>query len=228
MLLVGLTGSIATGKSTVSAMFKQLGVPVVDADQIAKDVVEPGMPTLKKIVAHFGPEILQEDGRLDRDRLGRIIFSDRQQRKVLNSLTHPAIHREMVWQVIKLFCQGHKYAILDIPLLFETGSKLHKYLYSTVVVSCDEETQLERLMARNDYAKEVAQKRMQAQMPLRNKIELADHIIENSGDLQFTKEQVLVLHQRLCTSYKRVVFIVVLGILVLLYAVFFLRNILTR
>ncbi|CAH1239147.1 DCAKD [Branchiostoma lanceolatum] len=226
MLLVGLTGSIATGKSTVSSMFKELGVPAVDADQIAKDVVEPGMPAFKKILAHFGPEILQEDGQLNRERLGQIIFSDKKQRKVLNSLTHPAIHRHMVWQVIKLFCQGHKYTILDIPLLFET-SNLHKYLHSTVVVSCEEETQLERLIARNHYEEDEARNRIQVQMPLSKKIELADHIIENSGDLQFTKEQVLVLHQRLCTSYKRFIFMVVLGILVLLYAVFFIRNMLT-
>eukprot|EP00058_Branchiostoma_floridae_P001550 XP_002587038.1 hypothetical protein BRAFLDRAFT_281037 [Branchiostoma floridae] len=228
MLLVGLTGSIATGKSTVSSMFKELGVPVVDADQIAKDVVEPGMPAYKKIVAHFGGEILQEDGQLNRERLGEIIFSDEQERKVLNSLTHPAIHREMVWQVIKLFCQGHKYTILDVPLLFETGRKLQTYLYTTVVVSCDEETQLDRLMARNNYNKDKAVKRVQAQMPLKKKIELANHIIENSGELEFTKEQVLLLHQRLCSSYRRLVFMLILGILVLLYAVFFIRNILTR
>lgn len=130
--VVGLTGGIATGKSTVSKRLQSFGLPVVDADLIARQVVEPGTPALAKIVKHFGEDILQTDGSLDRPKLGAIVFNDEAQRKVLNSIVHPAVWKAIAWEVASHWLKGKKICILDVPLLIEGG--MWKWVAKVVVV----------------------------------------------------------------------------------------------
>ncbi|THH01649.1 hypothetical protein EW026_g1084 [Hermanssonia centrifuga] len=130
--VVGLTGGIATGKSTVSAQLKSFGLPVVDADLIAREVVEPGTPALARIVKHFGEDILLPSGYLNRPKLGSIVFNDEAKRKVLNGIVHPAVRKAMFWAVIRNWLKGHKLCILDVPLLVEGG--LWKWVGKVVVV----------------------------------------------------------------------------------------------
>ena len=118
---MGLTGGIATGKSTVSALLKSSNIPVIDADLLARQVVEPGTPGFKSIVSTFGTEVLNQDGTLDRKKLGTIIFNDEAKRKLLNRIVHPAVRKAMFWQVMAYWIRGHRYCILDVPLLIEGG-----------------------------------------------------------------------------------------------------------
>ncbi|XP_016327489.1 dephospho-CoA kinase domain-containing protein-like [Sinocyclocheilus anshuiensis] len=120
MFLVGLTGGIASGKSTASSQLKELGCPVIDADVVARKVVEPQSPAYRLIVQHFGQEILLDNGEIDRQKLGQIIFSSPKKRRLLNSITHPEIHKEMFKQILLYFIKGYRYVVLDVPLLFET------------------------------------------------------------------------------------------------------------
>ncbi|PIK37859.1 putative dephospho-CoA kinase domain-containing protein [Apostichopus japonicus] len=200
MFLIGLTGGIASGKSTVSSFFHELGCPIIDADKIAREVVEPGKPAWKLIVQHFGREVLQADGTLDRPKLGNIIFNDSSKRKLLNSCTHPAIQREMIWQVIKCLFKGYHFVVLDVPLLLD-GSALKSFMNQIVVVYCDEETQLERLKTLRNLTQEEAVSRIQSQLPLSEKSKLADHVLDNSGKLETTKAAVARLHAQFNSSY---------------------------
>lgn len=130
--VVGLTGGIATGKSTVSTLLKSRGIPVVDADVIARQVVEPGTPALAQIEAHFGPQVIQGDGSLDRKQLGSIIFNDAAQRAKLNAIVHPAVRKAMWWEVVRHWFRGEKVCVMDVPLLIE--GPLHKMVGKVVVV----------------------------------------------------------------------------------------------
>lgn len=199
MFLVGLTGGIASGKSTVSNIFAKLGCPIVDADKIAREVVQPGKPAWHLIMKHFGRSILLSDGTIDRPKLGSIIFADESKRKLLNSCTHPYIQREMLWQIFKYFFQGHHFIILDVPLLLD-GSALKSFMNQIVVVYCDQQTQLNRLISRNNLNEEEAQNRIHSQVPLVEKCHMADHVIDNSGSLESTKEAVTKLHQTFVSS----------------------------
>ncbi|KAJ6660656.1 hypothetical protein lerEdw1_017653 [Lerista edwardsae] len=196
MFLVGLSGGIASGKSTVVAVLQELGCAVIDADVIARQVVQPHFPAYQRIVHCFGPEILLENGEINREALGSIIFSQPEKRKLLSSITHPAIVKEMLKQILKYFVLGYRYVILDIPLLFETNS-LTRFMKHTVLVYCDPQAQLSRLMQRNGLTQIEAEARITAQMPIDQKIKLADHIIDNSGDVETTRRQVLKLHASL-------------------------------
>ncbi|KAJ6544170.1 dephospho-CoA kinase-domain-containing protein [Mycena capillaripes] len=182
MLVVGLTGGIATGKSAVSNLLKKKHIPVVDADIIARQVVEPGTPALDKIVSFFGPDILQSDGTLDRKKLGSVIFNDEAKRHKLNSIVHPAVRRAMLWGVLKHWLRGSKYCILDVPLLIE--GPLWKLVGSVVVVYCSAEVQLERLMQRDNSSREDASSRLNSQLPIAEKVQYADRVIDNSGSLE--------------------------------------------
>ncbi|XP_052795949.1 dephospho-CoA kinase domain-containing protein-like [Mya arenaria] len=216
MFLVGLTGGIASGKSTVSNMFSELGVPIVDADLIAREVVEPGTPALAKIIAKFGREVLQSDGTLDREKLGAIIFADSTMRKELNRITHPEIGKAMMWKVARLFIQGNQFVILDLPLLFETRNLL-SYLSYTIVVSCSAGQQLSRLQARDNYPEKEAKQRINAQMPLDEKCLLATVVIDNSNSIKETREQVLSVYQQFKSSRKhwkfRLAILAMIGVL---------------
>lgn len=196
MFLVGLSGGIASGKSTVVAVLQELGCAIIDADVIARQVVQPHFPAYQQIVHCFGPEILLENGEIDREALGSIIFSQPDKRKLLNSITHPAIVKEMLKQILKYFVLGYRYVILDIPLLFETKT-LTRFMKYTVLVYCDPQAQLSRLMQRNGLTQVEAEARISAQMPINQKIKLASHIIDNSGDVATTRKQILKLHTSL-------------------------------
>ncbi|WP_175639884.1 dephospho-CoA kinase [Metabacillus schmidteae] len=186
-VVIGLTGGIASGKSTVSNMIKEMGITVVDADQISRDVVEIGRPAYNQIIDVFGADILQEDQTLDRGKLGALIFSDQKKREQLNKIVHPEVRKEMLHQVEEEKKQGSKLVVLDIPLLFE--SKLTYMVDKTILVYVDEETQLERLMQRNNYTNDEAKLRIQSQHPLKDKRKLADEIIDNNGSVEDTQIQ---------------------------------------
>lgn len=180
MLVVGLTGGISTGKSTVSAFLKSYGLPIIDADILARQVVEPGTPALAQIVKTFGPSILSEsDGTLDRKKLGSIIFNDADKRKALNGIVHPAVRKAMVWGIVRCWMRGEKLCVVDVPLLIESG--LWRFVGMTVVVSCDEQTQLARLMKRDGSTHAEASSRLNSQLPIPKKLAYADHVIDNSG-----------------------------------------------
>lgn len=180
-LVIGLTGGIASGKSTVSEMFKNLNMPVVDADKIAREVVMPGQEAYKQIVEKFGPEILREDQTLDRKKLGQIVFSDPKRREQLNKITHPAIRAHMLKERDQYVQAKEKCVVLDIPLLFE--SKLMHFVEKIIVVYVDEEVQIRRLMNRDQFSEREAKQRIQAQMPLKEKRKQADAVIDNNGTI---------------------------------------------
>lgn len=186
-MIIGLTGSIASGKSTVAKMMTALGLPIVDADVVARDVVEPGTETLALIVQNFGAEILLEDGNLNRPKLGDIIFHEPAKRKILNDIMHPAIRQEMLRQRNAYIEAGQKHVVMDIPLLFE--SKLEHFVERILVVSVSEEVQLRRLMERNQLSKEDALARMHSQLPMSVKEKSAHAVIYNNENLQQTEEQ---------------------------------------
>lgn len=186
-MIIGLTGSIASGKSTVSQMLKELGYPIVDADLVARQVVEPGSETLEKITRTFGEEVILPDGSLDRKKVGDIIFSDPASRKRLNDIIHPAIRNEMLRQRAAYVAEGRKVVIMDIPLLFE--SKLQHFADRIMVVSVTEENQLKRLMERNELTEGEALARISSQLPMSVKEEGADAVIYNNGTIEETKWQ---------------------------------------
>jgi len=188
-MIIGLTGSIASGKSTVANMLKEMGFPIIDADLVARIVVEKGTATLETIIETFGTEVIHEDGTLNREELGALIFSDPSKRKQLNDIIHPAIREEMVAQRQQLLQQGHPVIIMDIPLLFE--SRLQSFVDKILVVTVTEQKQLERLMARNDFTHEEAKLRIQSQLPMSVKEEGADAVIYNNGTVEETKQQLV-------------------------------------
>lgn len=190
MFLVAVTGGIGTGKSTVCKIFADNQIPIVDADVIARQVVEPGKPALEKIRREFGEEVFNANGELDRQKLGQIIFSSVEKRKILNEITHPEIHRTIYKQVFKYFLLGHNFIVLELPLLFETGVMMN-YVHKIITVTCEEDLQLSRITGRNGMTEADAKKRISSQMPLEEKCEQSHFIVENSGSLRDMEEQVL-------------------------------------
>ncbi|MGD6802532.1 dephospho-CoA kinase [Rossellomorea vietnamensis] len=185
--IIGLTGGIASGKSTVSSLLAQKGFTVVDADLAARKVVEPGEPAYLKIVETFGQDILNKEGTLDRAALGSIIFHNEERRKELNGIVHPAVRAEMLAEKEKAFEDGKQTVVMDIPLLFE--SNLTWMVEKTVVVYVDRDTQLSRLMLRNGLTEEEAEARVNSQMSLDEKRNLADAILDNRGTISETGVQ---------------------------------------
>ncbi|MGV2937959.1 dephospho-CoA kinase [Mesobacillus sp. LC4] len=188
-LVIGLTGGIASGKSTISAMFTEMGITVIDADIEARLAVEPGEKAYNDIVSHFGNEILEEDRTINRPKLGEIIFNNEEKRMLLNSIVHPAVRERMAQKREKAEAADEKAVVLDIPLLFE--SKLTGLVEKIIVVFVDEQTQLERLMKRNGFSEEEAYSRINSQMPLKAKIALADAVVDNSGSIEESKQQLM-------------------------------------
>lgn len=188
-MIIGLTGSIASGKSTVANMLSEMGFPIIDADLVARVVVEKGTAALETIKEVFGTEVIHEDGTLNREELGALIFSDPSKRKQLNDIMHPAIREEMLVQRQQLVQQGHPVIIMDIPLLFE--SRLQSFVDKILVVTVTELKQLERLIARNGFTHEEAKLRIQSQLPLSVKEEGADAVIYNNGTIEETKQQLI-------------------------------------
>jgi len=195
-LLVGLTGGIATGKSTVSAMFAHLGARIIDADQLAREVVMPGQPAYDEIVRDFGRGVLDGDGQLDRKRLGAIVFADAERRQRLEAITHPAI-RQRQRRLLSVL-EEEEFAglvIWDAALLIESGGA--RGMDRLVVVLTDPDTELTRLMARDGLSAPEARARMASQMPVADKARLADHVIDNSGSRADTERQVREVFTRL-------------------------------
>src|SRR5690625_358053 len=186
-LIIGLTGSIASGKSTVSAMVKELHIPVVDADKLARDVVEPGEDAYGDVVHAFGEEILLADRTIDRKKLGEIIFSHVEKREQLNSIVHPAIRKAMLQERDEYVENGANGDVEDNPLLFE--SKLTHFVDKTIVVYVEESVQLDRLMKRDAYSEVEANQRIKSQISMKEKASLADAVIDNKGSLDENHEQ---------------------------------------
>ncbi|EMA6342694.1 dephospho-CoA kinase [Bacillus cytotoxicus] len=186
-VVIGLTGGIASGKSTVSQMLRECNIPVIDADIVAREVVEQGKPAYNKIVEVFGKEILQEDGELNRQKLGSIVFHNEEKRMQLNGIVHPAVRKEMNEQKDRYINEGVQAVVLDIPLLFE--GKLTNLVDHVLVVAVSPRVQLERLMKRNGFSEEEAKARIHSQMPLAEKITLGDKVIYNDGTIAETKGQ---------------------------------------
>jgi dephospho-CoA kinase len=198
---IGLTGGIASGKSTVVKVLLDMGAAVIDADRIARQVVEPGEAAYEAIVAHFGARIVRSDGQIDRQQLGQIIFSDRQAREKLNSIVHPHVIDRMEQMIDDLHQQGYQQpVILDIPLLIETS--LQAMMDEIWVVMVDQETQLRRLMQRNQLTRDQALQRIRAQLPLNEKAAFADQIIDNNGSLDATRQQVELAYQQAIARAK--------------------------
>jgi dephospho-CoA kinase len=197
-LLIALTGGIASGKSAVAEIFAQLGAPVLDTDQIARDVVEPGTPTLARLVAEFGSDILDANGRLDRARMRARVFADPEQRKRLEAITHPAIRAELASRAQR--AQG-PYQIHVIPLLVESG---RAELYDRVLlVDTSEEAQLQRLLARDGSNDEQARQILAAQASREDRLDAADDVIVNTGTLQDLHQFVQTLHRNYTVLSER-------------------------
>ena len=188
MRVFGLTGGIASGKSTVANELIERGIPVFDADAAAREVVEPGQPALADIVDAFGVEVLRKDGRLDRKALGAIVFADDEARARLEAITHPRIRERIGEQVLSAAADGHDVAFVDAALMVETG--WYEQFAGLVVVWCPVATQLERLMTRDEIDAEAARARIDAQMPIDEKREKADFVVDNSGSLDELDAQI--------------------------------------
>lgn len=186
-LVIGLTGGIASGKSTVANMLRDKNIPIVDADIVAREVVEIGTDTYKKLVSEFGQEILNADKTLNRPKLGSIIFQNQEKREKLNSIMHPSIRTRMKEKTQKYIEEGHDVVVMDIPLLFE--SKLTHLVDKTLLVFVTEKTQLKRLMERNDLTEKEATDRINSQMPLSEKVKFSHAVIDNNGSLANTQQQ---------------------------------------
>lgn len=188
---VGLTGGIASGKSTAAKFFGALGVPIIDTDQVARDVVEPGQPPLERLVERFGPSILTPDGHLDRPALRNIVFSDPKARADLEALTHPAIGAAVQ---ARSAIAGGPYQVLVIPLLVEKslGSQVDR----VVVVDCEEELQIKRLQARDGSTLEQARAILNVQTSRTARLKAAHDVIKNDGDMSAVRDQVSELHTR--------------------------------
>jgi dephospho-CoA kinase len=194
-IVIGLTGGIASGKSTVSDLFREYNIPVVDADVVAREVVEPGEPALAAIVKGFGENILLPDGTLDRPKLGSIIFRDEKKREQLNNIVHPVVRERMTAERDRLK-KTYPAVVLDIPLLFE-GKQL-QLVDKIVVVHVNSTVQLERLMQRNELTEQAALDRINSQLSLEQKASKADAVINNNGTREETREQL----EQLLTSWE--------------------------
>jgi len=198
-LLLGVTGGIATGKTTVANMLQELGAPVIDFDLIAREVVEPGQPALRDIVEYFGKQVLTEDGHLDRKKLSGIVFRDFEKRKKLESFTHPRIHQAFAKQVGNI-AKEQSGAVIQvvIPLLIELN--LQYLFHKLLVVYAPRETQIDRLMERDHISHEEAANILKAQLPIDEKVGYADFVIHNEKGLGKTRQQVKEVWETLKTS----------------------------
>lgn len=196
ILILGITGNIASGKSTVSRELARLGAVVVDADQLSREVVESGSSVLKKMVKVFGAEILKHDGVLDRDKLGQMVFADVKVRAMLERIVHPEIAKKSIERLQELKQRTDiPLIVYEAPLLFEVGAESR--VDQVLVVKIDHDEQLKRLQVRDGLSKVAAQQRMAAQMPQQEKLTRADFVVDNSGSIEETLKQVDLLWSRL-------------------------------
>jgi dephospho-CoA kinase len=193
MKWVGLTGGIASGKSTVARLFRERGIPVVDADQIAREVTRKDSPGLESVLSHFGRDLVDLQGNLDRKKLGRVVFADKAKLKELENILHPEIRAQTARLKKQLQEQGHSVAIYDVPLLFEKN--MMKDFDAIIVVTAVEAEQIRRLKERDRLGDQEIQDRLRAQLPMAHKEQQAHYVIKNDGsieDLEKSVRQVLV------------------------------------
>ena len=196
MLLVGLTGGIATGKSLVSEILRGLGAYIIDADKIAREVVEPERPAWLEIVEFFGKDIINKDKTINRKRLGEIVFNDPVKKRKLEEIVHPRViekENRMVKEYLKIKPDG--IVIIDAALLIEAGS--HKRVDKLIIVYSDKETQTKRLIERDGLSRPDAEKRIASQMPLDEKVKMADFVIDNSKGIEGTRRQTIDIFNKL-------------------------------
>jgi dephospho-CoA kinase len=193
--LVGLTGGIASGKSAVAKILERLGAAVINADDLAREVVEPGKVAWQEIVDAFGTGVLQPDQTLDRQKLRTLIFSDRDGRKKLEAIIHPRVRALAEERIRERAAAGYSIIVYEVPLLFE--GKLHEWLRPVILVACDPETQRKRLQERDHLTPTEAQKHIDAQMSLAEKRRLADYVIENNGSLEEVETQVKAILEKI-------------------------------
>lgn len=189
MKIIGLTGGIASGKSTVSCILSRLGALIIDADKIAREVVEPGEKALGLIVREFGDNVLKSNGTLNRKALGNIVFNDPKKLSLLNEITHPEI-RKRILEYIKRYTskEENRAIIIDAAVLIESG--MHEFVDEVWLVYVDYKTQLSRLMERDNLDLKEAEARIKSQMPVEDKIKLSHKVIDNTGDIAYTEHQV--------------------------------------
>jgi dephospho-CoA kinase len=192
--LIGLTGGVGSGKSTVAAMLRELGASVVDADEASHAVYEPGTPGFAAVVREFGDDYVH-DGRIDRKRLGELVFRDADARRRLNAIVHPLVRDWMAARTVEAAGKGAEVVVQDVPLLFE--NRLGDIFSSVVLVYVPEHVQIERLVHGRGFTPERAREVIAAQMPIEDKRRLAQHVIDNSGTLEKTREQVAKLWSNL-------------------------------
>jgi len=197
-LIVGLTGGIVGGKSTVASMFRDLGAKSIDADRLGHSVILPYKPAWKKIVKLFGEDILRNDLTIDREKLGKIVFADQALLKKLNEITHPEIIKLIKKEINLARNKTHnqeKILIIDAALIYE--SKIDRLIDKIIVVYIDEDEQIKRLIKRNNLSKDEALQRVKSQIPMKEKIKMADYVIDNNDTLDKTKKQVETIWQSL-------------------------------
>lgn len=189
MLIVGLTGGIVSGKTTVAQIFKRLGAKIIDLDEIAREIVSPQQKAWKKIVQNFGEEILKDNQEINRKKLAKIVFSNQEKLNLLNQITHPVIVEVMKKRLNQISNQASEdvICIIDAPLLFE--AHIEYMMDKIIVVYINEKEQMSRLLQREDLSKDDAIKRIRAQIPIEDKVRLADYVIDNSFSIEQTKEQ---------------------------------------
>ncbi|XP_061706736.1 dephospho-CoA kinase domain-containing protein [Cydia pomonella] len=217
MFIVGLTGGLATGKSTVLSIFRENGIAVIDADDIARKVLEPGTKAWKELKEYFGEEVLLADGKVNRVKLGELVFDDIEKRRKLNAITHPRIQSAMMKMAISYFFSGHNYIVMEVPLLFETG-KMLTFMHKIITVVCEDHQQLKRLCKRNDFSLVVAKKRIDCQMPLEHKVANSHFVVDNSGEISNTRHQTECIIRTLKRSkftwyFRSIIFITLMSLI---------------
>lgn len=201
MLIVGLTGGIASGKSEAARLFRELGARVIDADALSREVMEPHSECWQGVTAAFGDAIIKEDSRIDREKLAAIVFTDPEKRLQLNALVHPVILQK-IDEMVAAIAEEEQEAlvVIDAPLLVETG--IHRTCDRVIVVYTGEETQYHRLRKRDGMSREEAQRRIAAQLPLDEKVKIADHVIDNEGSLESLRRRTEEVFEALLRELK--------------------------
>ncbi len=199
MKVVGITGNIGAGKTTVARMFERLGARLIDADQVAREVVRPGTPAWEEILEEFGDEVLRCDGTIDRKRLAAVVFRDETKRRKLMCITHPRIIESIRHALERMRSEGVEVAVVEAALIVE-GRGLMEMLDALVVVTADEETQIERLLRNRGLTREEAVLRLKAQMPAEEKARHATYVIDNSGTPEETERRVRAVWEELVSD----------------------------
>lgn len=218
MFLIGITGGIASGKSTVSKLLTNYGCTVVDADEISKSIMLPGCKAYNECITIFGKDILGNGGFIEREKLAEIIFNNKEKRKQLNKITHPEIRKSLIIQIFKAFFYGQRFVICDIPLLIE--SNLCWFFKEIVVVYTSQDIQLIRLMNRNKLSEIEAKARIESQLKLEDKLKFATFVIDNNSSFLHTEKQVAKLYKKI-TSFKSFTLYELMIIVILMLAIIF-------